>query len=157
MKLADIIISEAFRERPPAESKMDVCREYFREYGKLDRSIVVSHEGVLIDGYIGYLVLLENGVKEYDVQTSEISLYRESKDYHNTSTTYVYGQHGNKKGEYVWRVTPKTKFSEHLAVGGRAMVDTKQGFKVITITNIKTLNEPPVKGAVKKVIKCLIE
>ena len=155
MKLSEIVISSAFSENPPAARKLKKCREFFAENGKLDRDIVVSHDGILIDGYVGYLVLLENGVERADVQVSEVSLYQRSRSYQNIETVYVFGRHAGKQREYVWRVTSGTKNVDQLHVGGNVMVKTKYGNKVVTVTNIRTLTESPVKGTVKKVLKCL--
>lgn len=155
MKLSKIIIAKAFKENPPAEQKLDNCRTYFKDNGKLDRDIVVSHDNVLIDGYVGYLVLMENGIKEANVHITDIALYKQSKSYHNSETVYVYGRHSGKQGEYVWRISPQTKNVDLLKVGGRAMVKTKYGNRVVTVTNVRTLKEPPVKGDVKKVVRCL--
>ncbi len=157
MKLDSIIIPSTFQEKRPAKYKMDECRYYYEEHGKLDREIVVDHEGVLIDGYVGYLVLQEHNVMEADVKVANRIAYQKSRNYHNTETMYVYGRHAGKQAEYVWRMTPQTKNAEYLHVGCRAMVRTRFGIKVVEVTNVRMLKEPPVKGAVKKVIKCLTE
>ena len=157
MKLENIIIPNTFQEKHPKKDKMDECRAYYESYGKLDREIVVDHENVLIDGYVGYLVLQENNILETDVKVANRSAYQKSRNYHNTETVYVYGRHAGKQAEYVWRMTPQTKNAECLQVGCRAMVRTRFGIKVVEVTNVRTLKEPPVKGAVKKVIQCLTE
>ena len=61
--LSDIIICEEFAESKPRKSKVDKVRKYYSEYGGVDKPIIVNKKNVLLDGYIRYLVLKENGAE----------------------------------------------------------------------------------------------
>ena len=71
VKLDEIAISNEFREKIPNSWKMDKCREYYKRTGKQDRNIVVNHKGVLIDGYVMYLVLKEANVEYAIIKVSD--------------------------------------------------------------------------------------
>ena len=60
MKLSDIKISEAFANSVPSEEKMNECREFWRLERKQDRPIVLNSKRYLVDGYVMYLILMEN-------------------------------------------------------------------------------------------------
>ena len=59
--LSDIIISEPFASSKPRISKLTKVRNYYLEYGGIDKPIIVNQKNILLDGYIRYLVLKENG------------------------------------------------------------------------------------------------
>lgn len=130
--------------------KMAQCRAYYVQNGKLDRDIVVNQKGMIKDGYIGYLVLMENNVEKTDV----VMLQRYEPEYRHTPTTYVFGRHNPRMKEYAWRVTDGTKGVDNLQVGNHVMVRTRYGTKVIAVTRIETLDTPPTDYRVKKVLKC---
>lgn len=71
MKISDIIIMPSFLRTKPQQWKLDMVRDYYRDHGTTDVDIVVLPNGTLVDGYIRYLVLKENGVDEVDVKVSE--------------------------------------------------------------------------------------
>lgn len=137
MRLSEIKISEPFKATIPSESKLNRCRKYYKTNGKLDREIMVNSSGYLCDGYIGYLILLENGVDEYDVVI-------------NNRTTYVFGKHKGNNKEYVWRLP--NKFCSDISVGDMAYVSTRFGEKIVEVTRIKILKKPPVSMRVRKVL-----
>lgn len=60
--LSDIIINEPFASSKPRNGKMNRIRNYYSEYGCVDKPIIVNHRNILLDGYIRYLVLKENNV-----------------------------------------------------------------------------------------------
>lgn len=165
MKLSDIVITKDFVNSNPRQDKIDECRESYLKHGKLDRYIVVNQFNELIDGYILYLVLKENGVEEIPVKISNIRKrrwYRKkiSRDYHVTETVYIYGKHYYQSAntfsdEYVWRV-PFTKHREGwdkgLQVGDVIFVKTKKGKRPIVITKIITLDSPPIDLPIKTVV-----
>ena len=118
MKLSEIKISEAFANSIPNGEKLNECRNNWNQWHRQDRYIVVNPDNVLIDGYIMYIVLKENGIEEVEVKIStkrKKRWYRKNvKDwniphYRNETTTYVYGVHpySENKKEFVWRV-PKS-------------------------------------------------
>ena len=70
MKLSEIKISNAFASTTPREDKVKVCRNYWEENHEQDRDIIVNKNNVLIDGYVQYLVLKENGIEEVFVKNN---------------------------------------------------------------------------------------
>lgn len=136
----------------PNEQKMAECRAYYARHRKLDREIVVNSHGAIKDGYIGYLILLENGVTETEV--TMVLPKQQADSYRTQPTMYVYGKHNPRLKEYAWRITSQTKGVENLKVGSRVLVRTQYGEKVVEVTKIETLDKPPVKRRVKKVLKC---
>lgn len=136
----------------PKETKLTECRDYYARNGKLNREIVVNSYGVIKDGYIGYLILLENGVTETEV--TMVLPKQQADSYRTQPTMYVYGKHKLRLKEYTWRVTSQTKGVENLKVGSCVLVSTQYGEKVVEVTKIETLDKPPVKHRVKRVLKC---
>jgi len=61
--LSDIIIADNFLSHPPKEKKLNKTRRYYSEYGVIDKPIIINKKNVLIDGYIRYIVLKENGIE----------------------------------------------------------------------------------------------
>lgn len=151
MNINDIRISKCFRDHPPNQSKIEACRKYYREHcQRLDRDIVLNKDNVLVDGYVGYLVLKENGVTSFPVCYKGCT-------YRDRPTIYVYGYHtcDALHTEYVWRVTEKTIAADKIHPGSRVIVRTKNGPRVIIVTKTEKLTNPPLNQAIKKVIKCL--
>ena len=62
VKLSDIIINEPFASHAPKIGKLNRIREYYKEYGYVDKPLTVNRNNILLDGYIRYLVLKENNV-----------------------------------------------------------------------------------------------
>jgi hypothetical protein len=167
MKLSDIKISESFALTVPKESKMDECRKNWEKTGQQDRYIVVNKDGVLIDGYIQYLILKENNVDDVMIRVSNrrrLNLRRRPKSaydpaYRNKETMYIFGHHPNDVNAktYVWRV-PETwnDFRECVRVGDSVNVETKFGDRCITVDKIEVLDSCPVRMPVKTMANKLI-
>lgn len=153
--LAEVKVPKKFAL--PNEHKMCRCRKYFSKHGSVDQNIVINKDGVLIDGYVRYLVLKENNVKEVEaiIRENEYDTHLQHSDYRNTPTKYVFARHMPRFKEYCWRVTDKTINLENLKEGSRIIVWTKEGRKIVKVTRIEILDKPPVNMSVKKVIKCL--
>ena len=163
MKLSDIKISEAFANSIPSENKMDECRNNWNQWNRQDRYIVVDHNNTLIDGYIQYLVLKENGIEEAKIKISnrrKKHWYRRNVEdrnvpyYRNEATTYVYGVHPNSKDEriYTWRV-PKnwTNWADNIQIGDTIICSTKNGCAPVVVNKIEILDKCPIDIPVKKV------
>jgi len=148
MKLKDVIVPHWYSE--PNAIKLAECRAYYIRNGKLDRDIVVNTKGVIKDGYIGYLILMENIIAETDVIVRQAY----EPEYLHNPTIYVFGRHNPRVKEYAWRVSDNTRNVENLQVGNRVLVCTRYGTTVITVTRIETLDTPPTENRVKKVLKC---
>lgn len=165
MKLTDIYVTSAFAESIPTEEKMQQCRENWNKWHRQDRYLVVTPgNNVLIDGYIQYLVLKENGVEEAEVKISTRRKKRwvrkniedwKVPHYRTEPTTYIYGKHihsfGNK--EYMWRI-PKswTWMQENIQVGDIVLCAAKRGVSPVQVTRIEVLDVCPVDMVVKKVV-----
>lgn len=170
MKLSNIKISEDFASATPKESKMNECRIYWNMYKSQDRYIVVNPDNVLIDGYIQYLVLRENGINEAQVIIAERTnkFWRRiqtnnnvvsNKTYRERETTYVYGTHENDDKERVWRIPHSwwKGWKDTLNKGDKLLVNTKNGRLVINITRIETLDKCPTALPVKTVVKRVVD
>ena len=62
IRLLDIIITEAFANSHPSDEKVDKYRKEFAKTGKQSKFLVINKYNVLMDGYIQYLILKENGI-----------------------------------------------------------------------------------------------
>lgn len=162
-KLSDIKISDSFANTTPREEKMNECRENWKNFHRQDRYIVVNTDGVLIDGYIQYLVLKENNVEDAQIKVSnkrKKCWYRKNTHnwgfpyYRKEPTTYVYGVHLNSfdNKEYIWRV-PKswTWFAENVQICDKILCNTKHGVAPVVVTKVQITDECPVDFRVKKV------
>lgn len=153
MKVSDIGIKKAFKRTEPREEKMKFCREFYKNNGYIDKPIIVDGRGVLIDGYIRYLVLRENNVNEVNVVVRGDISSRQP----NTKI-YVFGKHQMNGKEYCWVVNNNTSNMEFLKIGNKAIVKTSHGKEKITITRVeKSIFPPYTQKKVKGVIKCLNE
>lgn len=162
MKLSDIKITEAFTSTTPKKHKMDACRNHWLETGTQDRYIVVNKDNILIDGYIQYLVLKENGIEEAEViiDNKKSLRWRRKREsdwnipaYRNIPTTYVYGYHPDNLGvEYMWRVPNAwTWVAENIKVGDMVFGRTVYGVAPVVVTKVEVLNKCPIDGVVKKI------
>lgn len=72
MRLSDIVIPKHMRETPPKESKMNKIRAFYREHKCVDKPVVVNQNNLLLDGYIRYLVRLENNAEWITVEKPNV-------------------------------------------------------------------------------------
>lgn len=143
-----IKVPNRFSHSRPNEDKMEACREFYRTNHRLDRDIVVDENMVLKDGYIGYLVLIENKAKVVCV-----------KQTNTRQVTLVYGVHPGVDKEYRWKMVDDTEGSENLKIGSHAIVRTTFGDAEVTVTKIEKITRSKLKtiGHIKRVVKCLPE
>ena len=165
MKLSDIKITEAFENTVPTESKMNECRHNWNTYNLQDRYIVVNNDNVLIDGYIMYLVLMENKEEYAEVKISNCKRKRwhrkNTKDliipsYKQNSTTYVFGVHPNSNctKEFVWRIPARWEnFAGNIQRGDTILCQTKFGFSPVIVNRVETLDKPPIEIRIKRVAR----
>ena len=161
MKLSDIKIKESFALTVPKDEKLCECRYNWLKYHRQDRYIVVDHNNELIDGYVMYLILKENGVEEAEIKVSERKKkrwYRKNSNnipyYANEETTYVYGIHPNSKctKEFVWRVPKSWEwFASNVQIGDTILCSTKFGCSPVIVTRIAITDKCPVDLRVRKV------
>ena len=116
----------------------------------------------MIDGYIQYLILKENGEEDAVViQRKYIPKNKKEREYvepayRTERTTYIYGIHPNSlsKKERIWRVAESWEnWADNIQIGDLILCDTKNGYKQVKVTRIETLDECPVKFQVKKVVR----
>ena len=167
MKLSDVRIKGSFKNSFPNDYKLAQCREYWNRHGFYLHDIVVDNKGYLVDGYIQYLVLKENGIEDVVFKGLGKKVYKRSKpkvrkcgnkkvkSYRDTETLYVFGVHPGRSKERVWRVPNKfqKEWESILNVGDTVLVKTKRGKAPIKVTRIERLSECPVDMPVKKVVK----
>ena len=155
MILFEIKIPTEFEIHPPRREKIAACEDIYLRTGKLDRDLVISSDGFLIDGYVGYIVLCNHGVQEHPVVQSDQSFHPQPpKHYWKHLTTYVFGKHQDCDYEFVWRITPKTMDIQNLKPGNHILAGTRYGPMQVVVTRIETLAEPPISKSIKKVIRC---
>lgn len=160
IKLSDIVISSAFAESVPSEQKVQKYRKRFAETGKQSKFLVLNDENVLQDGYIQYLILKENNVKEASYIKCGKFGEKKKQTYRTKKTTYVYGTHPNSKctKEFVWWVPEKWYgFAENIKVGDTIYCRTKFGVAPVVISRIEVSDLCPVDIPVKKVANQIIK
>lgn len=142
IKLEDIIIPQHYCL--PSEQKLEACRTYYNRHHKIDRNLIVNPQGVLLDGYVGYFVLMENGVVECDVVVSD-----------SLCVTYICGNHPGRDELYYWHVSSETKNANRLVPGKYALVRTRYGPQPIVIQRIFKSTKPPYAGRILPVLRAL--
>lgn len=152
IKLSDIIITEEFANSHPSEEKIQKYEKQFVENGKQVKPIVLNKNNVLIDGYIQYLILKENGFEEVEY----IKCNRKNcNNYKYEKTIYIFGKHPNCNKEYVWRIPKYSKgrneFKENIKIGDKIYCYTKYGIKPVFVTRIEVLDKSPTDLKVRKV------
>ena len=167
VNISQIRIKGSFKNSVPNDYKLAQCREYWSKHGFYLHDIIVNDKGQLVDGYIQYLVLRENNIKDVVVKGFDKKIHKRNKSkvrkgnkkkvksYRDTETLYVFGVHPGRSKERVWRVP--TKFQKEwesiLNVGDTVLVKTKRGKAPIKVTRIERLSECPVDLPVKKIVK----
>lgn len=164
MRLEDIKIKESFANTTPSEEKMNECRKFWEMCNKQDRYVVVNKKGYLIDGYVQYLVLKENGIEDVEIRVGRFTKKRWNRkplkslypNYREQITTYIYGVHPNdkRKKERVWRVPNNwIDWGNDLLPGDKILACTKRGITPIIITRIEWLDKCPVDMPVRKIYR----
>lgn len=137
MRLDEIKIPEIYLKTTPKQWKLDACREYFKEFGHIDRRVIVDENGVLRDGYVGYLVLKENGIADCDVVVNSKRQIKCPDKY------YLFAVHEGCQKEYAWRI-PK-RLLKVPRIGKFALVNTRNGMQWVRVQHIAQLAKRPRK------------
>lgn len=90
-KLRDIIISEDYKNTQPGRRKMERAELRYLLTRELPVNIVINDDGVLIDGYITYLLAVKYGVENLDVYRGYVEIVEAV-------------HHPLSKKSYAWRV-----------------------------------------------------
>lgn len=61
MLFEEIKIPIAFKQSKPNESKLNNERIYFAQHGTISKPMIITENGFIIDGFVKYLILKENG------------------------------------------------------------------------------------------------
>lgn len=156
MRLSEIKIPTDFESSIPNTYKYNKCERYYKENNKQDRYLVVNENNYLIDGYIMYLVLKNNGAEYGDVRIVTLNGHKYTDrqrekygklvppekvlTYKEKQTVYIYGKHPNGiiNKEYVWRL-PKSKENMYgvLLPGDLIYCSTKNGIAPVIVTRIE--------------------
>ena len=162
MKLSDIKISEAFANSVPSEEKINECREFWRLERKQDRPIVLNSKRYLVDGYVMYLILMENKEEYAEVifkkkhNRQYEKLPKVKPTYKNTPTTYIFGVHLNSNctKEFCWTIPASWgNWAQNIEIGDTVLCQTKFAFSPIVVSRVETLDKPPIEMRVKRVAK----
>lgn len=151
IRISDIIITDAFKATKPSVHKIKKCRKFYNKNRRIDQRILLDSNNRLLDGYIRYLILVEN-----NVECTTVNVLNEN--YYETETFYVFGRHPCGVKEYVWRLPPEELANkDKYCIGKKILVKTKKGTKVIEITRTLLTSVPPAKSYIRKVIRMLDE
>lgn len=143
LPLSSIIIPQQYAKSHPSPMKRDACANWYKQHGILDRMLVVDQNNILIDGYIGYLVLMEAGVTEYIVE-------RRVAD---KRISYIGGRHPACPKMYYWEIDSHTQNLDALRPGNCALVDTKYGRAVVKIVVLAQATESPTNKPLRRVLR----
>ena len=69
--LEKIIIPGFMKNTLPSQSKKNTKFDYYRKHGCFKKNIKINKFGILLDGYVSYLIFNEQGVKECIVDVCE--------------------------------------------------------------------------------------
>ena len=135
--IKDIRISDDFRNTTPGENKMERMRQKYERSSLLPTNIIINADNVLIDGYITYLLALEQGIEQLDVYRGYIevieAVHREgSKSFRWRVPLYLYGS-----------VQP----------GDYAIVRTSKGVKRVYVKKVIQQQYPEQTYKLKRIIK----
>ena len=155
MRLSEIKIPEEFKNSTPNVNKYFKCDKYYMETGRQDRYLIVDENNVLMDGYIMYLVLVNNGAEYGETRILNLNghsyTWKKRKrygrlvpkekaiTYKKKPTVYVYGKHPNRgdQKEYVWRLPQTWEDMRHeLRQGDLIYCKTKFGVRPVVVTKI---------------------
>ena len=159
IKLDKIYVTQAFVNTAPSPEKIERCREYYKKNSVQAKPIVISKNGALLDGYIQYLILKENGAKTAVVIQKNRPVKKENvkePTYRNTKTTYIYGIHPNSNciKEFCWRVPASWgNWADNLQIMDTILCSTKNGFAPVVVNRIEILDKCPIDSPVKKVAR----
>jgi len=152
--LCDIKIPKKFAMSTPNPYKVGNIAFAYARGENIGKDIVVNASGILVDGYIRYLVMMKMGCLSADVTIVPDDFNIKTKCYEKNPTLYVFGKHHDNGKTYVWRMTKKTKHPELLEVGAMVQVATAHGAKRVTVERIELLDKPPVDTPIRKVREC---
>lgn len=118
--LKDIIISEDFKSTPPRSEKLARKEEQYKRTGLLP-GIVINDAGVLIDGYIDYLL-----AAKYQIQNVTVT-----RGY----TEVIEAVHSHSQGKiYRWKVPLRLQGT--ISVGDKVLVRASNGIRRVMVRGV---------------------
>lgn len=152
IKVSEIVIPEKFIDSSPNEEKVMTIRQYINQHHKLDKPVVLN-DNTLVDGYIRYLVAVENEMDEIPF----IKALDYKKEHPNSKLPihYITGKFKHGRKEYLW----KNDKGIPINVGDRVLVNSKNKITgknrgVVIVTNIFESDNPSMlrhKSVVKRI------
>ena len=151
IKVSKIVIPEKFIDSSPNKKKVMAIRQYIKQHRKLDKPIVLNGN-TLVDGYIRYLVAVENEMDE--IPFIKALNYKREHPNGKIPILYITGKFEHGRKEYLW----KNDKGIPINVGDKVLVNSKNkitGKKrgVVIVTNIFESDKPSMlrhKSVVKK-------
>lgn len=123
IRLADVKISDAFREHVPSPEKAAAKAAYVKAHGRPEEPIKIDPDGFLLDGYAGYLAMKEAGIETCDAQVKKTGLR-------------IQGHHVKRPGKaYYWAA--RCRKAAELKPGDEAAVMTRYGMKMAVVDAIE--------------------
>ena len=152
IKVSEIVIPERFIASSPNEEKVIIIRQYIKQYHKLDKPVVLNGN-TLLDGYIRYLVAVENGMDE--IPFVKALDYKKEHPNSKLSIPYITGKFKHGEKEYLW----KNDKGILVNIGDKVLVNSKNKVTgknrgVVTVTNIFESDNPSMlrhKSVVKRI------
>lgn len=152
IKVSKIVIPEKFIDSSPNKKKVMAIRQYIKQHHKLNKPVVLNGN-ILVDGYIRYLVAVENGMDEIPF----VKALDYKNEYQNSklSIPYITGRFKHGRKEYLW----KNDKGIPINVGDRVLVNSKNKITgknrgVVTVTKIFESNRESMlrhKSVIRKI------
>lgn len=137
-KLKDIIISEDYKNTQPGNRKMERAELHYLLTRELPTNIVINDAGVLIDGYITYLMAVKYGVEKLDV-------------YRGYVETVEAVHHLFSRKRYAWRVP--FRLVGKIKVGDYVIVPSPAGAQRVRVVNVIRQQYPDQEIGKKSLLK----
>ena len=140
INIKEIIIPDSFKNSKPNDQKVEMKRQYYNKNRQIQKPLLVDENNVLLDGYIWYLLLLENGFDGY-VGVDVVKKPR-------VSQSYVWARHPGNPKIYVWKCPSNAKYYR----GDIILVETSKGPSAVVVENYGVLYYPPIDRKIRNVI-----
>lgn len=118
IKVSEIIIPEKFIDSSPNEEKVKTIRQYINQHHKLGKPVVLNGN-ILVDGYIRYLVAVENKMDE--IPFIKALDYKKEHPNSKLSIPYIAGKFRHGRKEYLW----KNDKGIPINIGDKVLVNSK--------------------------------
>lgn len=137
-KLKDIIISEDYKNTQPGTRKMERAELHYLLTRELPINIVINDAGMLIDGYITYLLAVKYGVERLDVFRGYVEIV---EAVHRPLS----------KKSYAWRV-PFSLIGQ-IKAGDHVIVPAPAGAQRVKVVNVIRQQYPDQEIGKKSIYK----